>query len=705
MVAESRLELLDALIGWWAEQGGEANDARSIADWLWLHGSFEGQALPYRFVPAGGLSHATDRTARERQRITPDVQPDPLTQADGQATASGEPPQADPFTPSVFPEAPPPAPLGEASAHLLSPAALPDDGDVRELLQRRQGAVPLLLSQAPLLQRPLRLLGALAPILHKRPHPRRRVLAEERSAERSAELGLPWPVFQPRLQPAVEVRIWLDAGVAMAVWWPLAQELRRVLASSQALARVELHALQLDQLAAENLGGRVSGPASDATPLTLVLSDTAGRHWWDGSMAAWLERVARHQPVAILHTLPIRYQQRTALRRGVAATLSNRQTLGPNLGYRAVSQASLDPRQAKPRQQGPASGLIPPGPMRDPHPDAMAPWSKAPGLKLPVLTLDPRELAPWAAMVGGDAQARTGGTVLPIGSSLQSLPEAAAQRPADGDAAEAERLWLAFRQQASPEAQRLLQLMAAAPVLTLPVLRLLLAAELPELDLPLPLAEVLVSGLVRPCPGQQDRAPDVVQFELVSALQALLEAQLEPFQRVKVIRSITALLESRWNRQGHGDSFATLLTDPLAPLPQEAAGFAHIANVTAAMLDRLPGKPFRALAAQLRSGSGLAPPSPWPPAVAFEELVFEAAQRLEVPGLELVRVESARFIEQELRRIPFTTAGLQRKEATHPPGAEAEREYGVVEAEAETWGYHEPLAQIRLTMVQIPAGG
>ncbi|MFM9104162.1 MAG: SUMF1/EgtB/PvdO family nonheme iron enzyme, partial [Cyanobium sp.] len=501
-------------------------------------------------------------------------------------------------------------------------------------------------------------------------------------------------MLSPRRVPAVEVHLWLDAGVAMAVWWPLAQDLQRLLASSQAFAQVALHRFGLEQL--DNASSSVcrGRQSSDGTALHLLLSDTAGRHWWDGSMALWLQGLARQWPVAIVHTLPMRYRERTALRSGTAATLSNGTVLGPNSGYQAVPLASLDPRRQS----------------------TAAPLPQPEGLRVPVLKLDPRDLAPWAALVMGDRLACSGGTVLPLAGpgQLLPLPTQAVRPEGQISPAEADNLWLAFCQQASPEAQRLMRMMGAAPLLTLPVLRLLLAAELPDQLAPLPLAEVLVSGLVRRCDGDGERNPNLVQFELVPAVQQLLEAQLDPSRKVKVIQAITDLLERHWNQQGRRDSFQTLLTDPRTPLPADAEGLAHIANVTAAMLDRLPGQPFRELAQELRAGTSSLPPPLWPAAVAFTEEAFDTAQLVEVPPLELMRFETAWFKELNLEPLKFTTATIQPSAAvSFRAKGETVRDPEIVFSEGSAWCFHEPLGDRRdataqpppqLTLVELRAG-
>jgi formylglycine-generating enzyme required for sulfatase activity len=679
-VADSRIQALQELVEWWVSQGGEPGDSQGFADWLWLNASLRGHKLPRRFTSSGGLAHPdVHEVEPPPQRVTTNLEEStPDTGAIALATS-------EPYSLSVFP--PEPGRVVEGSvtqARLLSSALLPNNGDVKEQFQRRTGVVPLLLRQMPLLQRSLPLLMALQPLLQKQPHPRWRDLDEEGSAERSAELDRPWPVFRARRVPTVEVHLWLDAGVAMAVWWPLAQDLQHLLASSQAFARVVLHRFKLEMLPDSDTQAAQDRQRSDGTALHLMLSDTAGRHWWDGSMGLWLKKLTRQHPVAVLHTLPIRYQARTALRRGDLVTLSNSKALGPTSGYQAVPVASVDPRRRMTAQPLPLSR----------------------GLKLPVVSLDQRDLAPWAALVMGDGLARSSGRMLPLPDKYQTLPlpEQTARPETQLSPSEAVNLWQSFCQQASPEARQLMRLMAAAPLLTLPVLRLLMAAELPDQVAPLPLAEVLVSGLVHRCNGDHAINPDQVQFEMLPAVQELLEADLEPNRRVGVIRNITDLLERHWNLQGRGNSFQSLVTDPRTPLPPEAEGLAHFANVTAAMLDRLPGQPFRDLARDLRTGTGAPPPPIWPSTVVFNEMEFETAQLLDVPDLETFEIVTARFESCALEQMTFETAVL----AVATPADRKSTSMQAVSVHRfsrQNWGFKETLGDAgSLNMLEIPAG-
>jgi len=616
-----------------AQGDGEAQDPRDIRDWLWLSLQLDGVQLPRTFAPFPPQS-AEQTQADHQLDAEAQTWPEP---SDDDATAKELPPPEpltpDPFLPRPFPVDPPRPELEEEPvARLLAETTLPDDADVDDALWTRHGARSLRVSEIALLPFPLKVLRALGPLLQRRPHPRLRVLDEERSATMSAETRLAWPVFRPRRMTQVRLRVVLDAGVSMAVWEPLAQELQRVLASSQAFRRVVVQRLEPSQLTAlEREGG-----AEEQTTVILLLSDSAGHHWWDGSILPWLQHKARSHPLVLIHTLPQRYWATTALSQAELVTFSNRVPLAPNSRYRTIR-----------RLPNPWDAPKPSGPELEP------------ALYLPVISLDRRELAHWAALAAGEPRARSSGRVFAKVAAPASSPAAGASAADQAlTLEEAEHLWEEFESRASPDAQELLLAMAASPVLSLPILRLLQAAEAPRAFSPQPLAEVLVSGLVRRLEGQgKDVPPERLQFELVPAVRRLLEPRLSPERRRQVLASVTDLLERHWNKQGTGPSFKALLLGPKEELDPDLI---HIANVTAAMLDRLPGRQFRELAAQLRGRESEALPlSPWPPSMAFEELGFESAQLVSVPELLPIPFTAAWFAQVELRKISFDIATLE----------------------------------------------
>ena len=371
----------------------------SLRDWLWLADQLEGMA----WAPA--TLHTPSFPGEEPPPSFIEAEPETSAANMPPPPASpvpGGPPA--PWLPTPFP-ADPPAPQrpSEQLARLTDPNLLPDEVSLAE-------ALPLQLTELPLLPRPERLLKAMKPLLQKRSHPRWQVLDEERSAVSSHERGMPWPEFRPRKVPLLALRIVLDAGLPMLVWDPLARELQRVLASSQAFARVDLVRLDL-----AGLPTRLRGGVADAEPIaTLLLSDTAGAQWWDGALLTWLRNQGTAQPLLVLHLLPPRYWEATALQRAEAVTLLYRVALAGNQRYEFLR------------------------PLPYPWEEAQAHHQPAvPTLPVPVISLDHRELASWAALVIGEGRARCSGRLIPLqapaapapapGESLAS-PEAAIER-------------------------------------------------------------------------------------------------------------------------------------------------------------------------------------------------------------------------------------------------------------------------------------
>ena len=653
-------EALLKLLEWRIELAGpdaDPLDSREIRDWLWLSAQLDGVQLPWQYTNKVRTTKASEEDQPSHPETTHASTPASSQDPRPEVRAPAPP---DPHLATPFP-AYPPAPEGAADpvARLLADNLLPDDAEVAEALQRRQGGVPLRVRQLDLLPYPLQILQALRPLLRRRPHPHWRVLDEERSAAKSAEMGLAWPVFRPRRVPMVALRLVLDGGVSMAVWEPLAKELQRVLASSQAFHRVDLQRLTPPDLPTRQLA---SG-ADDGTTVTLLLSDTAGRHWWDGSILPWLQTMANHHPLVVLHTLPLRYWESTALQRAPALTFRNYEPLAANSRYRPLL------------------------PLRDPWDDPGEPnsWPQPGGTCLPVISLDRRELGPWAALVMGETYARCAGRVLPVAEpQLLGRDEQPTPATAEINEEEAERLWQEFAQRASPEARELMLSIAASLFLTLPVLRLLQAVVAPQAFAPQPLAEVLVSGLVRRLPGQETvgATPDRLQFELVPALRRLLEPRLSPQRRRQVLAAVTDLLERHWDRQGSGSSFRALLLGPKEVLERDHPDLFHIANVTAAMLDQLPGTQFRELAAQLRGRKPVAPAPVWPGSMVFSDLEYESAQLLPISEPETISFGTARYADVDLHQISFETA-------TVTGGV---RQLDVNISRSSTWAFFERLA-------------
>ncbi len=552
----------------------------------------------------------------------------PVLPSLSQPPLSSLPPEEDPLVP-FFPPAPAQA-RGAPEARLLPPELLPSSSDL-------PGVLPLLLAQSPLLQDRLAVLRMFQPLMRQVPSPHRQWLDETATVDAYAETRLLAPVLKPTLEPCFRLLVVLDAGVSMEVWRPLALELRAILASSQAFHAVDLRCLDPSQ-------GPGDKDWSEQPSLVLLITDAAGAHWWDGDgrMFSQLELWGRQAPLVLLNMLPINWWSRTAL--GIASPVSVRNTLPgcPNQQY------FVEP------------------PSR---------WQKlddASGLPLPVITLEGQELAIWAAMAMGDHAMASSGVLIPEASRRREqlehflIPPQTSSEPSPHVERElALSRWQEFQADASAQAQRLLMVMAAAPVLTLPILRLLLEAKVKDVTTPLPLAEVLVSGLLR-CHAAQnpDKLPQQLQFELEPGVAKLLGERLSPADTLDVIRAVSAVLERRWNQLGTGQSFEAILTDPNTPLPEQFKdlkdGLRHFATVTADRLERLPGKVYRDFAAKLRQGAGLEPADPFPAKqFNFEPIDMECAQLQRISGVLELPFSTAEIQELPAQAFVFTTANLE----------------------------------------------
>ncbi len=586
----------------------------------------------------------------------------PVLPSLSQPPLSSLPPEEEPLIP-FFPPAPAQA-RGAPEARLLPPELLPSSSDL-------PGVLPLLLAQSPLLQDRLAVLRMFQPLMRQVPSPHHQWLDETATVDAYAETRLLAPVLKPTLEPCFRLLVVLDAGVSMEVWRPLALELRAILASSQAFHAVDLRCLDPSQ-------GPGDEDWSEQPTLVLLITDAAGAHWWDGDgrMFSQLELWGRQAPLVLLNMLPINWWARTAL--GIAPPVSVRNT-----------------RPGCPNQQY----FVEP-------PSRWQTLDDATGLPLPVITLEGQELAIWAGMAMGDHNMASSGVLIPEDSVRRKRldhflvpPQTTGDQDPAAERELAQSRWQEFQADASAQAQRLLMVMAAAPVLTLPILRLLLEAKVKDVTSPLPLAEVLVSGLLRCHPTQSsDKLPQQLQFELEPGVAKLLAERLSPADTLDVIRAVSDVLERRWNQLGTGQSFEAILTDPNTPLPEQFKklknGLRHFATVTADRLERLPGKAYRDFAAKLRQGARLVPADPFPAKhFNFELVDFECAQLQRSPEVVELPFSTAEIQELPAHEFVFTTANL---ESGNP---EPKRH------EATRLGYQELLPVLRTPEPPNPANG
>jgi formylglycine-generating enzyme required for sulfatase activity len=576
--------------------------------------------------------------------------------------------------------------------------------------------LPVWLADPAMLTDSLAIIRALRPLLQKVATGTGKRLDEAATVETIARTRLWLPVLKPEQEPWFDIVLVVDRGSSMHIWQRLVKDVVRILRSYGAFRDVQVFDLVVD--AEVQLFSKPDRPGhrpsevidQQGRRIVIVLSDCAGKYWWDGTLLPTLQAWGKIMPTVVWQMLPAWMWRRTALGRGTAIAIANDIPGVENQRLKTRIQERKEPDGAEHR------------------------------MPVPVVTSEVRDLERWSWMVVGDRRGVTPGFLLPQGGGVvprtRGIEERADERvPQDIEGSDRE---IAINQEidaiararvqrftelSSPQAQRLVMLLAAAPVITLPVVRLIRDAMLSESRSPLPVAEVFLSGLLQRLPGQEDKrlrqesdrteliqqdsaqddqgslaAQDFVQYEFVPRVrQALLEV-LPTVDTIDVINRVSAAVERRWNQVSNQD-FRAFLTNPNVEVSEELAGLRSFASVTADILESLGGD-YASFVEQLRVGVGVTVP---PGDSDSEEedfqlvdLEYEAAKFIDFPELQDCEYESA-TITAILDRFDFETATIARKNPKH--------KYWIQHSAVSVWGYTESLnEEITLDMIAIPGG-
>lgn len=431
---------------------------------------------------------------------------------------------------------------------------------------------------------------ALRPLRQLVASTRVRTLDVQATAAASGDSGLLLPVLRPAIERRFSVDLLIDTGATMTVWHRLACELRALLTRHGAFADVRAWALHTDgpepRLAPFRRGAQAASPTrrwkqnlADPTGrrAVLILTDGVGPAWYGTELTPALADWSRERPVAALQVLPSRLWHRTALRTSPVRARGTE-----------AARATIEVR---------SSGRVP-GITRGRAGAA----DRARVRWLPVLEVSGPWLHPWARLVSGRTTDWT---------PLQAAPLTVAARPRPaGPYAEptTPATWIAhFEEGYSPEAFRLLRLLAAAP-LSLPVMRLVQRSMLPE-STPMHLAEVFLSGLlVRRTPARTGEDPDSVLYDFRDGVRESLLSRLTRTESLRVLRGVIKGVSKRVEATFGGvTDFQALVAaagttgglDGLE-LPEDSQAFAEVALAVI----RGTGGDYAEVAARLVDGVG-----------------------------------------------------------------------------------------------------
>ncbi|MGW2683573.1 SAV_2336 N-terminal domain-related protein [Streptomyces sp. NPDC001414] len=388
---------------------------------------------------------------------------------------------------------------------------------------------PIRLPSVRGLRHPLNVVRALRSLKRRVPSAHRYELDESATAESIADSGVLDAVLRPAQDRWLHLVLAVDNGPSMRVWRDTVAELADALSGSGIFRSVRVSPLGASALL-------TGGPT-----VVLAVTDAVADHWYTGTAQRSLAALARRAPTAVIHLLPARLWSRT----GVAA----------------------EPMLVRTTAPAPLNSLLRP---RDPW---LPPYlSPRPALAVPVLELDEASLQPWADLIasqGGVATLRvTDATAMAEAAS----PDGTEQPGSDSVADRVRR----FRANVSPHAYQLAAHLAAVDPLTLPVMRLVQSAALPETS-PVCLAEVLLSGLMR----VDDPLADQDVFAFAPETRGVLRGVINSGSAQRTVDLVSEYIAPRLGRTPDFPAVIAERTGTLT-LPRNGHPLAELAPVSGA---------------------------------------------------------------------------------------------------------------------------
>jgi hypothetical protein len=365
---------------------------------------------------------------------------------------------------------------------------------------------------------------AIRPLLDRAPSRYRHMIDSEATARRRAEARILEPVLAPLRERWLNVALVLDGSSSMDVWRPTLRDFRGLLEKAGAFRSVRVWQLIMDQKDPSlRLAVKATQPGQDSESrrpleilgpegrsLVLIVSDCVSPAWSSPVLVEWLGEWSRLAAVVVVQVLSPRLWSRTILGDGEAGCL---RPLGSGLERRSMW---------RPDWLGAETGKSVP---------------------VPVIPLTPENLADMARFLMGRGGSEVRGYRLSFGLPVE---DTATPWEATGES-----IVRYFRSSASRTAHRLATLLAAAPVITLPVIRLLSGATdlFPTNCLPEHLAEVWLGGLLQadPATARADD-PDEVFYDFREGVRDCLFDGLARPDAVQVLEQVSEYVENNLGR-------------------------------------------------------------------------------------------------------------------------------------------------------------
>jgi hypothetical protein len=354
-------------------------------------------------------------------------------------------------------------------------------------------SLPIRVPDAPSLREPIHLAQSLHPLMRRVPTGRRTILDEVATVDRIAKEKVCLPVLRSEPESWLDLALVIDESQSMLIWRQTIRELRRLLENYGIFRDLRVWGIKLDEEGKElqifsRMGSnhRLAQAKEIVDPtgrrLVLVVSDCVSNLWRKGTIFPVLHEWTQKQPLAVIQMLPEWMWRRTALGLGTAVGFSS--------SIAGVANRDL---------------LV----------NKKFFWEER--TKIPVLTLELEKTARWSQMLVGKADAAVSGYILPLRLNIEEHPLLQRQQQALSELNAPQRV-ARFRKTTSPLGRKLAGLLAAAPVISLPIVRLIQESLLPE-SRQVQVAEVFLAGLLKPKsepPIEADTNPDAVEYEFIA---------------------------------------------------------------------------------------------------------------------------------------------------------------------------------------------
>ncbi|MEB3220431.1 MAG: SAV_2336 N-terminal domain-related protein, partial [Nostocales cyanobacterium 94392] len=423
---------------------------------------------------------------------------------------------------------------------------------------------------APSLREPLTLARALKPLMRRIPSGRELVLDEAATIQQIADEKLWTPILKPTLEPWLDLELVVDEAISMQIWRHTIRELERLLKNYGIFRDVRVWGLltnENEQVQIRRGLGATAKNETNRSPkelidpsgrrLILVVSDCVSSSWRNGKVTPVLELWAKQGSMAIVQMLPKWLWKRTALGRASEVRLLG---LTPGVANQKLIAKEVSLWDELDEQSG---------------------------VKVPVFTLEEVMVVPWAQMLSGKGSIWTLGYVFKL-NATSVKKETGLFNLARGDLSAEQRVQ-AFRVTASPMARKLAGLLASAPVISLPIVRLIREALLKDSQ-QVHVAEVFLGGLLKPLSQiNADTNPDYVQYEFMDGVRELLIDSVPSKYVLNVVDEVSKYVAKKAGLSL--ENFAAVLRNPQQIRDSEIAdNIAYFATVTAEVLRSLGGE-------------------------------------------------------------------------------------------------------------------